>query len=72
MGIKWLQLKDIPGYIQKQTSLEFSPEIIYHWVTKGRKSESGRIVLLKATKRLGTWLTTEEWIDEFIKECSND
>jgi hypothetical protein len=68
--IKWLQLKDIPGYIQKQTSLEFSSDMVYYWITKGRKSESGRTVLLKATKKLGTWLTTEEWVNIFIEECS--
>lgn len=67
---RWLQLKEIPDYIKKRTSLEFELGTVRLWITKGRKSDSGQIVLLKATKKLGTWLTTDEWIDTFIQECS--
>jgi hypothetical protein len=66
---RWLQLKEVPVYIKKRTSLEFGIAIIRQWITKGRKSDSGRTILLKATKRLGTWLTTEEYVDKFIEEC---
>jgi hypothetical protein len=68
--IRWLQVKDVPAYIEKQIGLYFSEASIYYWITKGRKSESGQTILLKATKKLGTWLTTEKWVDKFIEDCS--
>lgn len=67
---KWLQLKEVPAYIKKRTSLDFNVDSVRSWITKGRKSDSGQTILLKATKRLGSWLTTEEWVNIFIEECS--
>lgn len=68
--IKWLRLKDAQKYIKQKTNLNISVSRLRNWITQGVVNYSGFKILLRAKKRFGQWFTTNEWIDEFIKEQS--
>ena len=41
---------------------------VYSWIKKGRINCTGQMIKLKATKRLGMYYTTREWVKDFIRE----
>lgn len=66
--MKQLRLVEAKKYLKKTTDLDVSTTRLRSWITHGLVNYSGRKVLLRARKRFGQWFTSEEYIDEFIKE----
>ncbi len=62
-----IRLDDVQAIIVKLTGVTRCRATIYNWVLKGRKGYTGENVKLKSAKRLGTFFTTEAWVQEFIE-----
>ena len=67
---KLLRLSDVPAYIHKLTGVLPSKRVIPNWVKKGKKSYTGRKIKLKAIRSCGLWLTTERWVEDFLKRLN--
>jgi hypothetical protein len=63
-----IPVEKVPALVLELTGVTRGKPLIYSWIRKGRISQHGQIVKLKATKRLGTWFTTKEWLMNFINE----
>ncbi len=63
-----MRLDAVPALLIKLTGETRSRATIYNWATKGRHGYAGEKIRLKTTRRLGMFLTTEEWVMQFVKE----
>lgn len=66
--MKYLRLIEAKKYLKKTTDLDVSVTRLRYWITCGLVNYSGQKVLLRARKRFGQWFTSDEYIDDFIKE----
>lgn len=68
----WLRIPDVPKYVWAKVGVKISRDTAYRWVKSGRVNYSGQRIRLQTQKRLFLNLTTEEWVDEFIKEFQEE
>jgi hypothetical protein len=66
--MKQLRLIEAKKYLKKTTDLDVSVTRLRHWIAYGLVNYSGEKVLLRARKRFGQWWTSDEYINEFIRE----
>lgn len=62
-----IKLNDVPKLLLELSGVTRGRATIYLWVRHGRANNVGETVKLHATKRLGTWYTTRQWVEDFIK-----
>lgn len=62
---KMIKLCDIPAVVKKITGQEITRQTAYNWRKFGRQGTK-----LKATKTLKGFVTTEEWLREFLTNLS--
>lgn len=65
---KLLRIRDVPNKILELTGCTRGVYTIYHWIHKGRLTYDGRLIKLKAVKRLSTYLVHEDDLIEFLRE----
>ena len=63
-----IRLDDVPALLVKLTGQTRSRATIYNWATKGRYGCIGDKIKLKITRHLGRFLTTEEWVMDFVRK----
>ncbi|GAH11123.1 unnamed protein product [marine sediment metagenome] len=63
-----LKIKDVPGFILKQTGIRRGMWIVYHWIKKGRRSYSGHNTKLKVHTYCGQIFTRQSWVMEFLRK----
>lgn len=63
-----LRIKDVPLYVKEKTGVTVSRATAYNWVTSGRITYDGERKLLKLISKFPVRLTTEELVDDFIKD----
>jgi len=68
----WLRIPDIPKYVFATVGIKISRSTAYYWVNIGRTTYDNRRIMLKSQERLFINYTTEEWVDEFIKEFQEE
>ncbi len=64
----WLRVKDIGPYVEYRTGVGVHRTTVYHWIHKGRLAYSGETVKLRVEKKRCIFVTTEEWVDDFLRE----
>jgi len=67
-----LRLKDVGAYIKEKIGVNICRATIYNWTTNGRIAYDGRRVLLRTAAKCPIRTTTEEWVDEFLKEFQDE
>jgi len=61
-----LKIVDVPDFILKQTGVQRSVWIVYHWIKKGRRSYSGHNTKLRVHTFCGQIFTRQSWVMEFL------
>jgi len=68
---KLLRFTDVPAYILKISGVKVGRDAVYTWaVRKGKRSYTGRLVKLRCIRSCGLWLTTERWVEEFLRKLN--
>lgn len=62
----YIKLNGVSKLLLELTGVTRIRGTIYHWVKHGRIDSNGKMLRLKATKRLGTYYTTRQWVLDFI------
>ncbi len=63
---EYIRLNSVPKLLLELTGVTRIRGTVYHWVKYGRIDSSGKMLKLKARKRLGTYYTTRQWVLDFI------
>lgn len=67
---KLLRFADVPAYIHKLSGVRPRKWTIYGWHKKGKKAYCGRMIKLRAIRSCGLYLTTERWIENFLRKLN--
>lgn len=62
-----ISVNRVPALVLELTGITRETAVVYTWINKGRIGQHGENVKLKATKRLGNWYTTKQWLNEFLE-----
>jgi hypothetical protein len=63
-----LKIKDVPRYIKQTTGVDKGVWVIYHWIRKGRRTYSNRLLKLKTERVCGQIFTRQSWVNDFLRE----
>lgn len=67
-NLKLIPLSAVPSLLAERTGVQRCRGTIYSWAKKGCRTMSGGNVKLKTVLRLGRLYTTQEDVDNFIRE----
>ena len=62
-----LRFEDVPKLLLELSGVRRCRATVYNWATKGRRDYANELIKLKKISRLGTFFTTREWVEEFVR-----
>lgn len=64
---KRLKISEVPGYLDREHSIEVTRQTVYNWVKNGVRGSK-----LRTIRKANKLYTTEGWVDDFVSTLSRD
>lgn len=63
----YMSLGKVPALVESLTGIHYGRISIYRWAHLGRQNLQGSQEKLQTVKKLGRFYTTQEWVENFIR-----